>query len=86
MKFKALSKRARNLALKENWKVRSIIFLKDGSKILSSNTKYFEENSWDDLSRIVINPGWSPDNSDMRKWCAVELKNDEIDHVEEYAN
>lgn len=21
----------------------------------------------------------------MRKWCAVELKNDEIDHVEEYA-
>ena len=86
MKFKALSKHAKKLALKENWKVRSIIFLKDGSKILSSNTKSFEENSWDDLSRIVINPGWNPNHSDMRKWCVVELKNDEIDHVEEYTN
>ena len=34
----------------------------------------------------MINPGWNPNHSDMRKWCVVELKNDEIDHVEEYAN
>lgn len=85
MRFKTLSEHTKKLALKENWKVRSIIFLKDGSKILSSNSKSFE-NSWDGPSRIVINPGWNPNHSDMRKWCVVELKNDEIDHVEEYAN
>ena len=76
-------------AEREHWKVQSIIVLKDGTKILSSNTKDFEEEYIRTSHkarnrRIVINPGWSPEHSDMRKWATVELNNDEIDHGEEY--
>ena len=88
MEFTPTSEHVLKRAKREHWKVQSIIVLKDGTKILSSNTKDFEEEyirtSLGINGRIVINPGWNSKHSDMRKWSRVELDNDEIDHIEDY--
>lgn len=90
MKFTQTSEHVLKRAEREHWKVQSVIVLKDGTKILSSNTKEFEEEyirtSSGANGRIVINPGWNPKHPDMHKWARGELDNDEIDHVEEYTN
>ena len=89
MKFKPLNKKGRDLAKKEHWKVQSVIVLKDGTTLLSSNTKEFEKEVICSMpqpaARGVINPGWNPKHSDMQKWATVELDNDEIDRIQDYS-
>lgn len=89
MKFKPLNKKSKDLAKKEHWKVQSVIVLEDGTKLLSSNSKEFEKKTICTMpqpaTRCVINPGWSPEHSDMQKWTWVELDNDEINRIQDYS-